>query len=718
MSGLFSLTITVFLSAFLLFQVQPLISRYILPWFGGTPAVWSASLLFFQVLLLGGYGYAHWLSARAKVQMAFHQVLLAGSVLILLVTSLAWGVPLLPGSSWKPPDASVPLLRIVMVLLVGVGLPYFILSTTSPLLQSWFKFLYPQRTPYGLYALSNFASLLALISYPVIFEPVLALREQSKIWSLAYGFYVAGCIYLAFKVRSISKDNPSSRTENIPESPPPAEPPRPSLSRKLFWISLPACSSILLLSITNQLTQEVAVIPFLWVLPLSVYLFTFTITFSGERWYRRTFSLVFLAVATLFVWYALERVASIGVFPQIVIYSFFLLIATLVCHGELYRLRPDPEQLTSFYLMVSLGGAVGGLFVNLAAPLIFKGYWELQVGVLLGWILVFLLLVADQKSVFHRRWVWLAVPLILLVIGGTGFYYYKQIRNTLAGAVEVKRNFYGVFRVRLISAGNPPEDAYSLSHGITSHGFQYLSLEKRNIPTTYYGRKSGIGLAIAHYSQSLGIDPPGQGLRVGVIGLGTGTLASYGKRGDYYRFYEINPDIIDLALGKNGFYTYLKDTQASIDIIPGDARISLEHELERGQPQNFDILAVDAFNSDSIPVHLLTAEAFGLYLRHLKPEGVLAMHISNRYLNLAPLVSGLADLYHLDHALIASPSNDDGSYAAVWVLLSKNRSFFQIPEIADRIDTSRESGNPVRVWTDDYSNLLPFVRVDVFFNPR
>jgi hypothetical protein len=279
----------------------------------------------------------------------------------------------------------------------------------------------------------------------------------------------------------------------------------------------------------------------------------------------------------------------------------------------------------------------------------------------------------------------------------------------------MQRNFYGVFRVRRISAGEPPADATSLNHGITAHGNQFTEPEKRSIPTTYYGRKSGIGLAISLAGKGTGGNPAHRGLRVGVIGLGTGTLAAYGQSGDAYRFYEINPDIIAMAMGKNGYFSYLTDTQAALEIIPGDARVSLEQELERGQPQNFDILAVDAFSSDSIPVHLLTAEAFALYLSHLKQDGILAIHISNRYLDLSPLIQAMADEYGLGQVRIASPSANDGSYAAVWFLLSKNEAFFQLPEIVLSRDGNPETGRPFRLWTDDYSNLLQVVRMNIFF---
>jgi hypothetical protein len=437
------------------------------------------------------------------------------------------------------------------------------------------------------------------------------------LWSWAYLLYVILCTFLAIKLLRSKKpvaeiplnDKITSQgltelsLEYIQEDPASGsdkdlvdgvKPVKITFSRKILWVAFPTCSSILLLSITNQLTQEVAVIPFLWVLPLSLYLLSFTIAFSGESWYRRFSSLLLLGIATPLLCYALDRVASIGIFPEIVIYSLFLFMGSLVCHGELYRLRPDPSQLTSFYLLVALGGAVGGLFVNLVAPLIFQGYWELQLGILLTWLLVLVLFIAYRSSIFHWHWFWLVVPLVVLVIGGTGFFFFRQIKSTLAGVLYMQRNFYGVFRVVLIAAGDPPSNAHSLNHGITAHGFQFTDHELRRTPTTYYGRASGIGLALTHYAQAFPESVRPANLRVGVIGLGTGTLAAYGNLGDYYRFYEINPGIIDLAMGKNGYFTYLQDTQAVYDIVSGDARVSLEHELAQGQPQNFDILAVDA----------------------------------------------------------------------------------------------------------------------------
>jgi len=703
--------LTIFISAFLLFQIQPLISRYILPWFGGSSAVWSAAMLFFQVLLLGGYGYAHWVAGRGCRGSRGHLLLLIVSLAAILLGALIWGSPLLPGSAWKPPDSSLPLLRIILVLTVSVGLPYFVLSSTSPLLQAWWERTFPGQQPYRLYALSNFGSLLALASYPFVFEPLLSLREQSGLWSWGYLAFTGLCGLLAWRISRRADSSPetplqietedSGRVEADTE---PEQPDRRSQAfRQILWVGLASCASVLLLAITSQLSQEVAVIPFLWVLPLSLYLLSFVAAFSGVPWYRREFCLPALGVASALVAYTLYHIESVGILPQILIYSLFLFLACLVCHAELYRLRPDGKRLTAFYFLVSLGGAVGGLFVNLVAPLIFNGYWELQVGILFCWLLVFILLWRDRSSLFHRRGGWLSTGAFLALFMLLGYLLYQKISAIENSALAMNRNFYGVFRVRSIQVGNPGREAISLTHGITSHGFQLV--DERMKPTSYYTSQSGIALAIENYRQVLRRRQGNEGMRMGVVGLGIGTLAVYGQPGDTIRFYEINPDIISLAQGEGDFFTYLQQTPAEIEIIPGDARLSLEMELENGRPNGYHILAVDAFSGDSIPVHLLTAEAFELYLEHLAPGGVLALHISNRYLDLTPVVHRAARIHNLGQALIYGPRDDEVGYLSKWVLLSTDRSFLSRPEIADA-NLGLSSSDNFRPWTDDYSNLF------------
>ena len=704
--------VTIFLSAFLLFQIQPLISRYILPWFGGSSAVWSAAMLFFQVLLLGGYGYAHWIAGRGRGGSRGHLLLLLVSIAVILVGALLWGSPLLPDSAWKPPDSSAPLLRIILVLLVSVGLPYFVLASTSPLLQAWWENTFPGQRPYRLYALSNFGSLLALASYPFVFEPLLSLREQSGLWSAGFLLFTGLCGLLAYRMsrrvrpapaEAVQIDDEEVNEEDVENEVPQTAGEESQAGRQWMWVGLAACASILLLAITSQLSQEVAVIPFLWVLPLSLYLLSFVVAFSGAAWYRREVYLTALGLATALVAYTLYQIESVGILPQILIYSLFLFLACLVCHAELYRLRPDGKRLTSFYFLVSLGGAIGGLFVNLAAPLIFKGYWEMQVGILFCWLLVFVLLWGDRSSIFHRKAGWISTAAFLVLFSLLGYMLYQKISATENTALAMNRNFYGVFRVRSISVGTPGREAISLTHGITSHGYQLV--EDRMEPTSYYTSQSGIALAIRNTREVLRRRHGETGVRMGVVGLGIGTLAVYGEPQDTIRFYEINPDIISLAQGEGNFFTYLQETPAEVEIVPGDARLALELELEQGEPGDFHILAVDAFSGDSIPVHLLTAEAFDLYLKHLAPGGVLALHISNRYLDLTPVVHRAAGMHNLGQALIYGPRDDQGSYLSKWVLLSTDRSFLSRPEIAS-VNLGLSSREGFRPWTDDYSNLF------------
>jgi hypothetical protein len=552
-------------------------------------------------------------------------------------------------------------------------------------------------------------SLLGLLSYPFIFEPRLGLKVQSWLWSVLYLVFVGLYSYAGMRWSFKSSTNRTER-KSEPEGKKP-----PSMMQKLGWVVLPACASILLLAVTNQLTQEIAVIPFLWVLPLGIYLVSFMVTFSGEQFYSQLPLIVMLAIGTLSMGYRMNLLTSTGIFIQILIFSFFLLCATLVCHGELYRLRPEPRYLTSFYLYIALGGAIGGAIVNLVAPLIFQGYWELHIGVLLCWLLVIILQFVRRPSIFESRWRGEIIPILLLLLGLSTYLFIQQIGRSMGDVVDIQRNFYGVTRVQMIKLGQPPALAYKLKHGSTLHGLQFIETEKRPIPTAYYGNESGAGLTLIYYSGSIGTEVVPQRRKIGVIGLGVGTLAIYGKRDDQIRFYEINPDIIDLALGEGGYFSYLNDSLADIKTIPGDARISLETEYRNGDDQEFDILIVDAFSSDSIPIHLLTQEAFDLYLEHLKPQGVLALHTSNRYLDLSPLVRSLAESHQLESVLIRNKQDDNtGSAAATWILLSKNPAFFEIPEIHKNSIPLPENDSEILVWTDDYSNLLPLIKKNVW----
>jgi hypothetical protein len=687
--------LSIFLSAFLLFQIQPMIAKVILPWFGGTPAVWSTVQLFFQVLLTGGYAYAHWLADRgASRKRAFVHLTLLGLVVAqLALLGLLWTSPITPDASLQPHGEVNPVWEIFRILFISVGPAYFLLSSNGPLMQAWFHRAAPAKSPYILYALSNVGSLLGLITYPVLIEPRLSLQEQGFLWSA--GFVVFGAAAADAAVRS----NRGGMAEPaVPESMAPTGP-RPTAGIRLLWILLSACASLLLLATTSHITQEVAVIPFLWVLPLSIYLLSFILAFSSGKWYVRRLYMIMLFIVSLLFIRVLYAGPATPIPAQLFAYSLALFIFCMVCHGELYRLRPEPAHITNFYLMVSIGGALGGAFVNFVAPLIFKGYWELPLGMVLCWILLFVVLnlQPDGSSRVLRRFS------LILTLGGAlifGVFAAKYIFETSAGSLFSARNFYGVVRVQERDFPSLGWKAYALVHGITVHGLQSQSPAQRDTPTSYYYEQTGIGLATLNHPRR------GQGLRVGVLGLGTGTLAAYGQPGDVYRFYEINPVVIDLAQGMGGYFSFLQDSKARIEIVPGDARISMEQELAAGKPQNYDILALDTFSSDSIPVQLIDKEAFGIYLQHLRPDGVLAVHITNYFLDLKPVVYNLANYYHLNMALIISNGDGAADNAAIWALLTREPALLEVPAITAAETPLTGYSTEIPLWTDDYSNLF------------
>ena len=710
---MFIFAVSIFLSAFLLFQIQPMIGKVILPWFGGTPAVWSTVMLFFQVLLTGGYAYAYWLMGRAKKQTVIHVSLIALSVALLAFLSFFWKSPITPDASWKPQSVDTPILDIFKLLVVSVGLPYFLLASNSPLMQAWFSRAFPDRSYAKLYSLSNVGSLLGLLLYPVLIEPTLSLQNQGWMWSVGFMSFGLFAVWIAIQNRRAAPRSQPT-VDSVRETP------RPSLALYSLWIALSGTSSLFLLSVTNQISQEVAVIPFLWILPLALYLLSFILTFSGERGYNRKFYSVLFVVSTALTIFVLLNATALHVYWQILAYCLLLFSACMLAHGELYMLRPEADHLTSFYLMVSIGGALGGLFVSLIAPLIFNGYWEFFVGLAMT-IAILLSLrnnrnvtlsdsegslqlsgqdssVAEERSLRvtqQSRFIFFVFALVtgMLILVGTFF----------SGSLFAKRNFYGVIRVNEDFVGDPPRPAYLMAHGITVHGLQFMG-EDRDLPTTYYVNDGGAGLAILNHPRY------GQGLCVGMLGVGAGTLAIYGQAGDVYRLYEINPVVTDLAQGRDGYFSFVKDSKADVTMVLGDARISLERELADSGSQQFDVLVLDTFSSDSIPVHLVTKEAFALYLDHLAPDGIIAAHITNLHLDLQPVFWGLAKEFDLHMVRVNYAGDDDGGYASHWILLSRDPALLNIPAIQEHaIDLSGYSTN-LKLWTDDYSNLFQILK--------
>jgi len=675
-SGAILYAVTIFVSAFLLFQVQPIIAKVILPWFGGSSAVWSTCMLFFQLTLLAGYAYAHWLQSLAgRTQAILHSILLAGSLALL---------PILPGEHWKPTQTGDESFLILLLLAATIGAPYFLLSSTSPLLQAWYS---RERgvIPYRLFALSNLASMLALLTYPVLVEPNFTTRHQGIAWSTAYGVFAALCAVTGWRA---SRSRPAVHESGAPVLS------APLLKTKLLWLAFAAVASTLLLAVTNFLTQDVASIPFLWVLPLSAYLLTFIICFESPRWYNRAVFLP-LAAASLFTfaWFLIQGLA-LDMKIAIAFSTVALFGCCMFCHGELVRLKPDPRHLTGFYMFVSLGGAIGGIFVGLIAPNLFNAYYEFDIGlaacaILLAWAVMHAL----------RRWDGIIPKAITVIFTLAAGVYIGKLglvaKQGVTGYRAVARNFYG--QLRVIDEGKPnTEDAYrKLLHGRINHGIQMLNPKYRRTPVAYFCADSGIGHAMRSREA-------GQHWDMGILGLGAGALAAYGQAGDTIRLYEINPLVVDLARSQ---FTYLADTPAKVDVSLGDGRLSLERE----PGARFDLLVMDAFSGDSVPVHLITREAFAMYFNRLKPGGMVAVNISNRYLDLEPVMERAGTAFGkktLDFDL--DPEADDLlCNVSSWVLFVDPQR--PLPNIL-RSGRVLPPHSGFRIWTDDFSNMFSILK--------
>ncbi len=699
--------LTIFLSAFLLFQVQLILGKYILPWFGGTPGVWTTCLLVFQTLLLLGYAYARAIVLRlaARRQRLLHATLVLASVAVLAVLAGGWGAPILPGAGWRPSGPGDPTWRIVAVLAVAAGLPYLILSSTGPLLQDWFARTRPGVSPYRLYALSNLGSLLGLVTYPFVVEPSLTLRTQAWAWAAGYVLFAVGIAACAGQGRRAAGGGEGDGREGADRRQPRGS---PRVGLWLLWFALPACASTLLVATTNQMCQEVAVIPFLWVLPLALYLLSFILAFQGGAWIARWWVHPAFAVALVAVCFALFRGVTLGLRTQIGVYSIGLFAACMVAHGELVRLRPEPRDLTAFYLAVAAGGAAGGAFVALVAPHVFTGFWELHVGLFACAVLLLVVVIRDRASWWYPRGLPRAVlrAAALAALAALGVALAVQTRQRVGTGLVRERNFFGVLRVIEEYRDDPEWTLRSLVHGRILHGFQYRAADKRDRPTVYFRADSGIGLALEYHPRRLAGEP----LRIGVLGLGVGTLAAYGQAGDVVRFYEINPSVISFSEGAHPYFTFLADCPAKVEIVPGDARLSLERELAAGQPQRFDLLAMDAFTSDAVPVHLLTEEAFRVYLAHLRaPDGVIAVNISNRYLDLRPVLVAAARRFDLEGVTVTSAIEGRSTPGVRWVLLARSADALAGPLAGGGVPLAAD-GRSVPLWTDDYSNLFRVLR--------
>jgi SAM-dependent methyltransferase len=654
------------LSAFLLFMVEPLVAKRILPWFGGSAAVWSTCLVFYQTALLVGYLYARLVTRylKPRTQAALHIALLLASLALL---------PIGPAESWKSFASGEPTWQILYMLAATIGLPFVILSATSPLLQSWLS-RRGDEAPYWLFAVSNLFSLVALLAYPVVVEPALNLSRQSVYWSIIFALFALVCVGVSWQSRSAPAI-----------APPTAD--RANVLSPLYWFLLAACGSMLLLSVTNHMTENVAAVPLLWVLPLAMYLLSFVLSFGLPRLYQRSLWLRLLAFAlgvVAYAAYSIDTVEAIQISVPVFLAGLF--IGCMFCHAELRRLRPDASGLTGFYLMIAFGGAAGAIFVGLLAPRLFSGIYELPLTLCFTALLA--LLLVWSGGAWGVRLLWIGVSACMAAACVANVHAYR--RNSLT----LRRSFYGSLRV-VQSPRAGPEQTRTLFHGTIQHGAQFLAPERRMRPITYYGPDSGVGILLRECFPL----PK----RVGVIGLGTGSLAVYGQPGDTFRFYEINSQVIEIA---QSLFFYTRETPAHVEIVEGDARLSLQRE----SIPRFDVLALDAFSGDAIPVHLLTREAVALYLRHLKPDGALAFHVSNNYLDLAPVVAQLAAEIHY-HAIEVKNHADPEELIlpAEWVLVTRNESVLANTAIKLHAQPIAARAG-IRPWTDDFNNLLEILK--------
>jgi len=750
--------IAIFTSAFLVFQVQLLLGKEILPFFGGASAVWTVCVLVFQLLFLAGYGYSHGLAGRLSLrrQVIVHGALLATSAILLAVLGYIRSAPIGPGANWRPNPEANPSWAIAQFLISAIGLPFFLLSATSPLMQHWFAQVAPKGSPYRLYALSNVGSLLGLLSYPFLVEPHLGLGAQGWAWVSGYGlFLICYCFSARRVVHSAASALP--KRPSIPDFRPSGAP--VPWVHGLRWIGLAACASILLLATTNLVCQDIAVNPFLWVLELSLYLLSFIVCFESDRWYRSDIFHPLFVVTVAFVILVSLPNARYSFLLQLAAYSALLFAGCMVCHGEAARTRPTTESLTAFYLCIATGGAVGGIVVSLFAPWMFPNYWEYPLGVL-GCLAVLLFVSAGQASSwwFNGRpslallilaGVVLLAPIVsasiwkqaaglpyslspyaaAVLVAAAALRYVMErhapraaqspafVRNVsrialalvTAGlvipqkaafyhAIATSRNFYGVLSVVSVE----PENYLALRHGNIVHGFQYQDPQRARLVTGYYGPHSGANIAIRNWPQ--------HPMRVGLVGMGVGTLAALAQSGDVYRFYDINPDVYKMSTGPHPYFTFLRDSAGRMEVVQGDARLSLEQEAGRGDYGNFDVLVLDAFSGDAIPMHLLTHEAFSLYARHLRgPASVIAVHISNLTIDLRPVIAGIARDFgfhalRFNAPLLAGPLSQSD-----WILLSRDPATLTGNEMAQQSEPFPAGTRPI-FWTDDYCDLLHLIR--------
>ena len=660
------------LSSFLLFLVEPLAAKQLLPFLGGSAAVWITCLVFFQTALLCGYLYAHWMARTAKWNLHYALLLLAA------IASILWAVHSIAAGF----GSGHPVTTVFTTLCIWIGLPFLVLGATSPLMQVWWSRLEGTAIPYRLFALSNLASLLALGLYPSLIEPYFTLQVQRAAWACGFVVFAVIAMTLARKTRATTANSvqlPAEDESTLPQAP---------LRHKLLWVLLPMGAAMQLSAVTSYLTANVAAIPLLWILPLAVYLMTLILAFQFPHLLPRGIVTRLLIVMLGGLAYMLSKTDfSLPMRVSLLFFLVEVLVSCYFCHSEACALRPQrSSESTLFYLLFAAGGALGSFLIGIAFPLIFRYNYDLAITFL---VTALLALAVTWAGGWSQRLLWSVASVMMAVL--VVWIAIASQREMIAAV----RNFYGTLRVRQ-DHGYPGSVRRVLANGSIEHGTQFFGTEQlRRTPTSYYAEDSGVGLALRFCCQR-------RPRNIGVIGLGAGTIAAYGRPGDRIRFYEINPGVAPIA---QNVFTYIRDSSAQVQIAEGDGRLLLASE----PPQKFDVLVVDAFSGDAIPLHLLTTQALALYRKHLVPGGILAFHISNQHVDLEPPIALLAEASGMTARRVSSAPNDErGEFAASWMLLTDNPAFFSQPEVIGRVHLPTEKPG-LRLWTDDYSSLLPIL---------
>ena len=632
--------------ALLYFMIQPMLARFILPSYGGGSHIWTACMLFFQLLLVGGYVYGHVLSALPQIR---HQVIVHGCLILLAFSQF-------PLDPVIPEQIDSPVFEILMFLTSSIGLPGILLSSTAVLLPTWFFDELPAHSPYPLYAVSNAGSLTALISFPVLVEPLVDRSVQLSVWSGLFVAYVSVLIYCLYRRWQLAPTPASAQSQSD------------NTALSMFWFLWPALGVALMLTVTERLTSNVLVVPLFWVLPFAVYLLSYIVSFASDNWYSRRFNLIAMLAAACLLGITDQYT---GIWLQLTTLMVLLFASCMVCHGEVARLKPPGQGLSLYFLCLASGGALGGLAISIGAPAVFDFNLDLEITLILLVGIGLTLVRAEPAETFR----WFLGGLSLATLAFIGLNIVKEASSEQV--VERSRTFYGALEVRHLDKGTKHERLLLLNDS-SPHGVQFINEDRALIGTGYYSSDSAAAKILA--------DTRRRGIKqrhIALVGLGVGTLATFAGDRDQWRIYELNPEVTRLA---EQHFSYLASSKATITHIPGDARRSLAAEPD----QNFDVIVLDAFSGDSIPLHLLTIEAFELYLRHLKDNGQIvvltdtwhvdfsaAMHAIGRQLGLATL------------GVYTEPGNDE-NWGAEWFVFARDERHLtrlkSDEDLNDRID--------------------------------